>query len=115
MSNTASEFSLKGTLSYQYVYSGIWRDALKQTFVNKGGKLEQQELFKVASTELFETLCRPRTLGQGFRMVSKNGGTADIDGNTKTALRTILWRHVQFSAIKEYGRSVMRKISKASS
>ena len=31
------------------------------------------------------------------------------------ALRTILWIHVQFSAIKEYGRSVMCKISKASS
>ncbi len=44
--------------------------------------MEQQELFKVDSTELFETLCRPMTLGQGFRMVSKNGGTAGIDGTT---------------------------------
>ena len=41
--------------------------------------MEQQELFKVDSTELFETLCRPMTLGQGF---SKNGGTAGIDGTT---------------------------------
>ncbi len=95
MSNTASEFSLKGTLSYQYVYSGIWRDALKQTFVNKGGKLEQQELFKVDSTELFETLCRPMTLGQGFRMVSKNGGSAGIDGITIKDYKANLEQEIQ--------------------
>ena len=41
--------------------------------------------------------------------------TASIKWSKKEALRTILWIHVQFSAIKEYGRSVMCKISKASS
>ncbi len=31
------------------------------------------------------------------------------------ALRTILWIQAEFSAVKEHGRSVIRKISKASS
>ncbi len=57
--------------------------------------MEQQELFKVDSTELFETLCRPRTLGQGFRMVSKNGGTAGIDGTTIKDYKANLEQEIQ--------------------
>ncbi len=59
--------------------------------------MEQQELFKVDSTELFETLCRPRTLGQGFRMVSKNGGTAGIDGTTIKDYKANLEQEIQKS------------------
>ncbi len=35
--------------------------------------------------------------------------------SVKMALRTILWIQVQLSAVKEYARSIIRKISKASS
>ncbi|MCF1459654.1 MAG: group II intron reverse transcriptase/maturase [Shewanella sp.] len=57
--------------------------------------MEQQELFKVDSTELFETLCRPITLGQGFRMVSKNGGSAGIDGITIKDYKANLEQEIQ--------------------
>ena len=42
----------------------------------------QGELFKVDSMRLFEELCRPSVLRQGFREVSKNRGSSGINAIT---------------------------------